>query len=110
MKNIKRNGDWLIVKVEEEFKGKELKHNGSFIFATGEATNHHHVITVKKPQDMILTKMADGSYLVELKNEATITHPEHSLKVDIKIKKGTYKIFQKREKDWFSLSTRKILD
>lgn len=110
MKTIKRNGDWNIVSTDEKIKGETIKHKGSFIFATGEATNHHHVITVEKPQDMILTKMADGSYLVELKSEATITHPEHSLKVDIKIKKGTYKLFQRREKDWFSLSTRKIVD
>ena len=109
-KEIKRNGDWTFIATDVEAHGKELKHNGTFIFATGEATNHHHAIAVKNKEDMKLTKMSDGSYLITLTAEATVTHPEHSQKKDLYISPGTYKLTQKREKDWFSLATRKIID
>lgn len=110
MKKLYRNGDWHFVPVKEEIKGELIKHKGSFTFATGEATNHHHVMEVENAEDMELIKMPDGSYLVNFKKEATIKHPEHSLKTDLKVAPGTYRVIQRREKDWFTLSTRKVID
>lgn len=110
MKKIYRNGDWNIVPLTKNVSGELVKHKGSFIFATGEATNHHHVITVADPEDMVLTKMPDGSYLVELKSQAKLSHPEHSLKGDLVINPGKYRLNQRREKDWFSLVTRRVID
>lgn len=111
MKKISlRNGDWTFTPTKDEVKGKEVKHNGSFIFATGEATNHHHVITVPKEEDMTLVKMPDGSFLVKFEKDAVISHPEHSMKNDLIVPAGTYRLNQRREKDWFSLTTRKIID
>jgi hypothetical protein len=110
MKHISlRNGDWTFVPTKEDVEGT-IKHNGSFTFAEGEATGHFHTMTVTKPEDMILTKCDDDSYLVTFKSEARVTHPEHSMKVDLIVPPGTYKLKQKREKDWFQLVTRKIID
>lgn len=110
MKNIPlRNGDWTFIPIKAKVKNP-IKHNGSYVFAEGEATGHLHKITVKEKEDMVLTKLPDGSYLVEFKSEATVTHPEHSVKNDLVIAPGTYKLIQRREKDWFSLATRKVID
>ena len=110
LKKIYRNGDWNFTQVDETLQGEVQKHRGSFVFAVGEATNHHHVITVENEKDMILTKMPNGSYMVELKAKATVSHPEHSLKGDLIVAPGIYKLTQRREKDWFSLTTRKVID
>lgn len=105
-----RQGDWSFIQTDEKITGKKLEHNGEFVFAEGEATNHFHAIKVKNKEDMILTKMSDGSYLVTLKSKGIATHPEHSLKVDLEIPAGTYRLKQRREKDWFQLVTRKVID
>lgn len=116
MNNHYRNGDWSIQKVDQEFinkhlgKTEELKHNGTFTFAEGEATGHYHKAVVKEKENMSFSRMPDGSYLVSFKEEATITHPEHSEKVDLKIPIGDYIFYKRREKDWLSLSTRKVID
>lgn len=111
MKNISlRNGDWTFTPVNQKIEGETIKHDGSFVFAEGEATGHFHKIIVKEKEDMVLSKMPDGSYLVTFKSEATVTHPEHSMKKDLLVPAGTYKLYQRREKDWFSLTTRKVID
>lgn len=111
MTNILRNGDWFMVKVDSsELKGELLKHEGEFVFAEGEATNHFHAIKVKDKEDLKIVRLPDGSYVFQLKKDGVATHPEHSIKTDLKIKKGTYKLTQKREKDWFQLVTRKVID
>jgi len=110
MKNIKRNGDWIFVETNEDMTGKELKHNGSYVFAEGEATGHLHTICVPNIEDMTITKLPDGSYMVDIRKQANVTHPEHSLKKDITLSPRRYKLIQKREKDWFQLATRKVLD
>ena len=104
-----RNGDWSFIPTEEKIT-KPTEHNGSYVFAEGEATNHFHKILVKNPNDMVLQKMPDGSYLVEFRAPATITHPEHSLRGDLVVPIGTYRLTQRREKDWFSMTVRKIVD
>jgi hypothetical protein len=109
MKTIYRNGDWHFIPTTEKHE-ENVTHKGSFIFATGEATNHHHVAIVAKPEDMIFTKMPDGSYLVTFHSTARITHPEHSMIQDLFVPAGTYKLLQRREQDWFSLTVRKIID
>ena len=105
-----RNGDWSFTPTTKKLEGKTIKHNGSFVFAEGEATGHFHTIKVKDKEDMELAKMPDGSYLVTFKSEATITHPEHSMKVDLIVKPGTYRLHQRREKDHFANVVRKVQD
>lgn len=110
MRKVLRNGDWHFVPVKEKLTGKAQKHKGSYIFAVGEATNHNHVIEVPNVEDMKIYKLADGSYMVDLRAEAKVTHPEHSLKKDLYVAPGRYKLVQRREKDWFQLVTRRVID
>lgn len=111
-RKIYRNGDYVFCEVKKSEKptGKIVKHAGSFTFATGGATSHTHQINVKKASDLKLYKNEDGSYFLVLSARATITHPEHSEKVDLKVPAGVYKLFQKQEKDHFSGAVRKIID
>ncbi len=109
-KKILRNGDWSITPYTGNFEGKELKHTGTFVFAEGEATGHFHAIVVERPEDLTIEKTATGDYVFVLKSQARITHPEHSLKTDLFVAPGTYRLNQRREKDWFQMSVRKVLD
>lgn len=111
-----RNGDWSFKKIDESDYNKlskglsPEKHDGIYTFAEGEATGHLHQTKVKNKENMTFIKMPDGSYLVKLEEEGLVTHPEHSLKVDIKVPPATYRLYKRREKDWFSLATRKVVD
>ncbi len=104
-KNI-RHGD-INLRLADEIKGEIVKHNGSFMIAEGETTGHKHVITVQNPKDMEIRKMENGLYAFVLKSEGTITHEEHKT---IVIPAGTYKEVREREHDWFSNSTRRVID
>lgn len=111
MKNISlRNGDWSFIPTDEKIIGENIEHDGSYVFAEGEATGHFHKMIVENKDDMTLTKMSDGSYLVTFKKEGRVTHPEHSMKNDLLVPIGTYKLVQRKEKDWFSLTIRKVVD
>jgi len=104
MKNI-RHGDVDIFQItKEEVKGEILKHKGSFILAEGETTGHHHVITADK---MEIRKTEHG-YILTLKSDGTLTHPEHKTLV---IPKGDYYVDKEREVDHFGSGVeRKIVD
>lgn len=78
------------------------------VFARGEMTNHTHII--KTAGNMTMHKLPDGSYVISLDDDAVATHPEHSMKVDLKVPKKKYLLYQRREKDWFSLKTRRVID
>lgn len=115
MKEHYRNGDWTILEVNDEYissikKLEKVESKKEQVFAEGEATNHFHIATVKDKRDMEFSRMPDGSFLVILKDEATITHPQHSIKVDLKVPPGKYVFYKRREKDWFQLTTRKVID
>lgn len=105
MKNY-RHGDIILQKSKNE-PGEKIKHQGSFVLAEGETTGHKHVISVPKLEDMIVTRLSDGSVLLTLKTDGTLTHEEHKT---LPIKKGTYKVVREREYDYFSLQTRRVID
>lgn len=106
-----RHGDWSFVPFNGKIDGKKIEHNrADFTFGEGEATNHFHTLHAPTKDDMQFYRQEDGSWIVELKTEAYLTHPEHSMKVDMKVPAGTYRVFQRREKDWFSLSVRRVID
>lgn len=116
MKTGFRQGDWSFNTISkkdfEKFAktGSVEKHDGSYTFAEGEATGHFHTLKVKEKQDMEFIKIPDGSYLVKLAAEGTATHPEHSTKKDLVVTPNYYHLKQRREKDWFSLETRRVID
>lgn len=102
-----RHGDVDLHKVNKKEKGEKLPHDGSFVLAEGEATGHNHVISVPRIEDMEIHKTADGGYLMTLRVDGTLTHPEHKT---LTIPAGTYKVDREREYDWFSLATRRVID
>lgn len=106
-RQFKHQGDVPIYPYSGEFKGEKVDHNGSLTLAYGEATGHHHTISVQNINDMEAIKLADGGWLLKLKTEGTLVHQEH---LPIKVSPGIYRIGREREKDWFSLAVRKVID
>lgn len=100
-----RHGDVSFHPIKK-LEGKIIKHKGSFILALGEATGHHHKITVMDVADMEIRETPAGFILV-LKSEGTLTHQEHGT---LKIDAGIYRIGKEREYDWFSMATRRVID
>lgn len=90
-----------------EVKGEKVKHNGSLTLAFGEATGHHHTITVPKIDDMEAVRLPDGGWLLTLKAEGTLVHQEHN---PIVLPIGKYRIGHEREFDWFQKVARKVID
>lgn len=102
----RRHGDISLQPVSET-EGEIVKHEGRFVLAEGETTGHKHVLTVEKPTDLEIRKTADGRFYFDLKASGRITHQEHR---EITIMPGIYEMTHEREKDWFSLSVRRVLD
>lgn len=100
-----RHGDIPLYPIKKA-SGELLKHDGSFVLALGEATGHHHKIAVRNPADMEIRQTAVG-YVLILKSEGMLTHEEHGA---ITVRPGTYRVGREREKDWFSLTTRRVID
>lgn len=104
-----RHGDFLFSKVES-IEGMPVESKSRFVFGVGEATNHEHALTVKDPLKMKWFKAPDGGWFVDLREEGIATHPEHSLKTDLVIAPGIYRVRQILEKDWFSGAVRRVID
>lgn len=107
MKQYRHQGDVTIHEFSEKIEGEKVNHNGSLTLAFGEATGHHHTISVPKIDDMDAVKTSDGGWLLTLRAEGTLVHQEHK---PIVIPVGTYRIGHEREKDWFALTTRRVVD
>lgn len=106
-----RHGDWSFIPFEGKISGEKINHKSNdFTFGEGEASNHYHTATLSKIEDMQWYRQEDGPWLVEFKSEARLTHPEHSMKVDMIVPAGVYKVYQRKEKDWFQMVTRKVQD
>lgn len=101
--NTFRHGD-LFFKQVQEAKGEEIRHDGSFVLAEGETTGHKHVLTAER---MVIRKSSDGRFYLCLGSIGTITHEEHK---SITLPAGIYEMGNEREKDWFSLSVRQVID
>lgn len=105
MNNIWRHGDVVLHPIKSA-EGNIIKHSGSFVLALGEATGHHHTITVADPVDMEIRETPAGFILV-LKTEGTLTHQEHG---PLTIAPGIYKVGAEREMDWFALKVTRVID
>jgi hypothetical protein len=102
---IYRHGD-LIIKSVRKIKGKKLKHNGSFVLAEGETTGHRHLVTVEKTIDLTVFGIGDIFYMSN-SAPATVTHEEHKT---LTLPAGDWVVEREQEKDWFTLSTRRVVD
>lgn len=105
--NFRRHGDVNLHPITKEefeaFQGKEVKHNGHYTIAHGEATGSTHDIHAK----MIIKEDGEDRLIAVLK-EGTITHThDHET---ITFEPGYYRQVQEREVDHFSKTTRKVLD
>jgi hypothetical protein len=117
MKNkiYKRSGDHQMISVEAIPQGEIIKHNEKFVFGEGEASNHMHVITVPRTEDMEIIKDKNGNYYFNLLADGTLSHvigdstntADHKT---IPIKKDKYVQVHEREVDIFSQVVRKVLD
>lgn len=87
--------------------GKEIKHKGSFVLAEGETTGHKHVISVPNLDDMEITQLPTGEYVLNLNRDGEITHEEHQ---KITLPKGKYIMRHEREYDYYQLASRQVID
>lgn len=76
-----------------------------FVAQEGETTGHKHLVATKERPFAVRTYQGERYY--DFPEGATITHEEHRT---LSIPPGTYKQRQEREKDWFSLSVRQVID
>lgn len=102
----KRHGDIPVFKWKGSVKGEVVKHNGSVPIAFGETTGHKHLLSVSNPNDLTIVKTTAG-YIFTLKTEGKLSHEEHGT---LTLAAGTYRSAHQREKDWFSLATRRVID
>lgn len=114
-KIIKRSGDHYLHSVDKIIEGENIKHNGTFTFGVGEASNHNHNVIVKNPENLIIRKDSFGNYWFDLREDAVLMHVEgDSMKTadhkPIPIKKGIYKQVHEREVDIFSNIVRRVID
>ena len=89
---IYRQGDVLLVPVDEVPAGKSVKREGSkLILARGEATGHHHAVMERNAE---LIESAEAVYLKIMEAPAHLTHQEHAT---ITVAPGTYRVVRQRE-------------
>lgn len=108
-KQTYRHGDWNFI-TTDKIEGELVKlDKNEFTFAVGEGSTHYHTAHGDMTK-MHWYKLPDGSYTVKVDTDMTLTHPEHSQTKDLVISPGIYKVYQRREKDWLTLETRKVID
>ena|SRR3990167_2655363 len=85
---------------------KEVKHNGEYIAALGEATGHSHRILANPPSMKVLKDKAGKIYL-SFTEDAEIVHEEHK---KLTIKKGLYVVEHEREFNYWENSVQRVQD
>lgn len=104
--NTYRHGDLTFTPVSKT-EGENITHNGSYVLAVGEHTNHRHVITAERPRDLIVTKDALGNLYLSVKTSARISHEEHKT---ITLNPGIYRMGHEREFDYFKGEIERVQD
>lgn len=85
---------------------KEVEQNGSFVLARGEHTGHSHKISAP-PKKMRIFKDSEGRFVLEVKEQATITHEEHKT---ITLRPGIWRQEQELERDPFLQRIKQVAD
>lgn len=104
MNNTKRHGD-LSFKLVDKIEGEKVG-SDKFILALGETTGHAHTITLKEGT-LDIYKNGDGEITLVIDGVSILTHQEHK---PIEFKTGTWKMKNERELDYFSMTTRRVID
>ena len=107
MKKLYRHGDIVFVRTDKLGSGEKVKGTNNLVIAEGETTGHKHLLTIADIMDMEAYRLPDGAWSLHLKAEGVVTHEEHGT---ITLPAGDYKVYRKREKDWFMGAVRKIVD
>ena len=94
---IYRQGDILIVPVQELPKGLKEKDN---VLALGEQTGHNHVIN-----GAVVYSDANGMQYLQIEKKAQLVHQEHK---QIQIPKGQYQV--KRQREYNPAANRMVMD
>lgn len=106
-----RSGDVNLRPIKKLPNGlKEIKHNGTYITARGEATGSVHKLVADKPADLFIGKDDKGNTFIQVFNKVKHTHTkDHE---DIFVLPGIYEQIPEREVDNFSQEfiTRKVRD
>lgn len=98
---------------KEEFEklskiGEIINHNGKFVVQEGETTGHKHVLSVPDIDSLVAVRLPDGSVLLHVKEEGSLTHEDHK-KIDLA--PGYYREVREREVDHFGESVvRQVID
>lgn len=100
-------GDVPFYEHKGKIEGEKVTHKGSLVLAFGEATGHHHTITVPDLTKMDAYKLADGGWILTLREEGSVTHQEHG---EITLAPGTYRVGRERELDWNTGMARNVID
>lgn len=105
--NTYRHGDLSFIQLDKlPDDVKKMKTNKSFILALGEHTGHKHVITAEKGIVQLLTT-TNGKTVLVIGDTAILTHEEHA---PITFVPGIYEMGNEQEYDWFSFSSRQVVD
>lgn len=116
-----RNGDHYLHEIKELPKNlKKIKHNGKFVFGTGEKANHNHTMFAKNPDafDVYQEEKTELFFFV-VKDEANVGHfvgdsektAEHKTTVIEKpLKFKVYRQVIERELDLFSGVKKQVVD
>jgi len=83
-------------------KGMKKIASNRYVLAEGETTGHCHVIEGK-----VDVYEDAGGLVIKANGKTVLTHPEHKT---IEFPKGTYRMKQEREMDWFANVERKVID
>ena len=95
MSGIYRQGDILLVRVDEKAEGKDISEDGRLILAHGEATGHAHEVVTAAPGTAKLIESVNGNRYLCLAGPATVQHQEHGA---ITVEPGTYRVV--RQVEW----------
>ncbi|MGV8131819.1 MAG: hypothetical protein ACP5N7_07005 [Candidatus Pacearchaeota archaeon] len=101
-----RHGDIAFIKEDIDIINLKKIGEKQFTVAEGEATGHHHVITATKGT-VDIYEGKNGEMVISVNGTAVLTHPEHK---ELTFQTGIWKVDREQEYDYFSLSTRKVLD
>lgn len=97
MRELKRQGDVLLVPVAKVPAGCEVKERGKsggrIVLALGEATGHAHAVLVKD-LDLELLVKGDRRFLTVAGGSTELVHEEHGAVV---LQPGAYQVVQQRE-------------
>lgn len=105
MNRFYRHGDVLLTRVEKA-EGDPITHDGSYPLAFGEITGHKHLLTVKNPENMKITKVGNNLFIC-LMEVGTLSHEEHA---KLEIDPGIYKMTTEREFDYCEMDMRTVAD